>query len=114
VYAVQGLTNIQLLVSLHTACLKTLQQSQSHSEMNVSCGTKEERKEQKKQHPHWHEIEFITVVVRDCITKDSKEIAFFVESHPESKDHFAIKKNKQNKNKKVNVSLLQTLSYFPT
>jgi hypothetical protein len=37
------------------------------------------------------------------------------DSHPESKDHLAIKKNKQNKNlKKLNVTLLQTLSYFST
>jgi hypothetical protein len=37
------------------------------------------------------------------------------EGHPESKDRFAIKKNKQSKNKKFfNVSLLQTLSYFST
>ena len=33
------------------------------------------------------------------------------EGHPENKDHLAIKKNKQNKNK-FTVSLLQTLSYF--
>jgi hypothetical protein len=36
------------------------------------------------------------------------------EGRPESKDRLAIKKNKQNKNKKFNVSLLQTLSYFST
>jgi hypothetical protein len=34
------------------------------------------------------------------------------EGRPESEDHLAIKKNTQNKN--FNVSLLQTLSYFPT
>jgi len=33
------------------------------------------------------------------------------EGHPENKDHLAIKKNKQNKNK-FTVWLLQTLSYF--
>jgi hypothetical protein len=35
------------------------------------------------------------------------------EGRPESKDCLAIKKNKQNKNKKFNASL-QTLSYFYT
>jgi hypothetical protein len=34
------------------------------------------------------------------------------EGRPESKDRLAIKKNKQNK--KINVSLLQTLNYFST
>jgi hypothetical protein len=36
------------------------------------------------------------------------------EGRPEGKDRLAIKKNKQIKNKKNNVSLLQTLSYFST
>jgi hypothetical protein len=37
----------------------------------------------------------------------------YYEGRPESKDRLAIKKNKQNKNK-INISLLQTLSYFST
>jgi hypothetical protein len=41
------------------------------------------------------------------------EHRFQYEGRPESKDHLAINKDKQNENKrKFNVSLLQTLSYF--
>jgi hypothetical protein len=59
---------------------------------------------------------FHSVYVQDAGVLGCYAVQWVIyEGHPESKDHLAIKKNKQNKNlKKLNVTLLQTLSYFST